>query len=460
MTPIVFETFRDKQSATDLQKIMKTAITGSVGKGKVQYVAAKNYNTGKATVNLFLVVDAAHVSAFENLIKQRGGTVSHGQATVAKETKDEKVTNKVVIHNATGGLDVHKMGEQIIKPAIGAKNDPLWVARSEKQEEEEQHKEYMKSDKPKPDPVKMVRASIKQAKKEGLLEPDAPQGAVDVLGRKKLNIAVDNNLLKQVAGVTKELPEYQKFAKAYEALAIKYEFTTDDDYEKVPVNIWRDLLTGLSNSGYIQGKIPYNGDPKFFILAYEGEKGQIVREKMLMDAMNGLQVYTRHASLYFDKIIDYLHRNGAGKPWAFWSGAGAKDAAREYAGEGMVLEGGVGSWFDEVYEFKPFTGTENMALWAAMSEMYAKKAAENLDKFKFVGYLGAGATREQSVFNKIEQPTFVKVANASLQVVPKITWYVVDCVKENNYWVGSGKNPTAFPNRQAALDNIKERYGG
>ena len=131
-----------------------------------------------------------------------------------------------------------------------------------------------------------------------------------------------------------------------------------------------------------------------------------------------------------------------------------------------LLEGSVGSFFaayeKEWIDFPKLTGTETLPLWAAMSEMYAEKAAESMAKFKFIGFVGPTATRDQSVFNKIEQPTFVEVITVRKRVPPpSIEWFVVDCEKDDKgNWVWTKKAPEKFSDRSAALARITQRYGG
>src|SRR5260370_13090820 len=201
MAPIKFETFRDTQSKSVLQKMMKDAVNAAAGKGKVHYVVAKNYKTPvkKETLSVFVIVDQAHQEQFRTLLKASGGAVSKGQASVVKETKDNKITNKVIIHTAEGALGKDRL-EADFKAAIGVTAaHPAWVALSEDQEEAVQAKDN--PPKPKPDAAKMVRASISQAKREGILEPDPPHGTVDVLGRPVKNIAVHNAILAKLSTV-------------------------------------------------------------------------------------------------------------------------------------------------------------------------------------------------------------------------------------------------------------------
>jgi hypothetical protein len=115
MAPIKFETFRDTQSKSALQKMMKDAVTAAAGKGKVHYVVAKNYKTPvkKETLSVFVIVDQAHQEQFKTLLKTSGGAVSKGQASVVKETKDNKVTNKVIIYTAEGALGKDRLETDI-----------------------------------------------------------------------------------------------------------------------------------------------------------------------------------------------------------------------------------------------------------------------------------------------------------------------------------------------------------
>ena len=79
----------------------------------------------------------------------------------------------------------------------------------------------------------------------------------------------------------------------------------------------------------------------------------------------------------------------------------------------------------------------------------------------FRGYVGQGATRDQSVFNKIEQPMFIEVLNVKKTVgVPNVDWYLVDCVQDGDRWKGTGNPSTKTASRDAALAAVTQRYGG
>jgi hypothetical protein len=180
---------------------------------------------------------------------------------------------------------------------------------------------------------------------------------------------------------------------------------------------------------------------------------------LLDQAMKGLKPFVDHAEMYLEKVIQ---KTKEGSTWAFWSGTGAKESAlKENENRGIVLEGTVGKWFETVSDFKDLTGgTEAMALWGAVSELYAKKAAEYYSKFKFIGFVGPGSTREQSVFNSIEQPTFVKVLETTTTVPPPpIEWYVTDCEADGGWWKWTGELSHKIGNNRAdALAEVKRRY--
>ena len=188
--------------------------------------------------------------------------------------------------------------------------------------------------------------------------------------------------------------------------------------------------------------------------------------------MGGLKPFVDHASKYLDKIVA---KGNSGATWAFWSGTGAEDAAK--AAGGVSLEGTVGSFFgkyqNEWIDWGKLLGadTATIPLWTSLSEMYAVKGAEYMAKYKFIGFVGPGATNDNNVFNSIEQPAFVEVFSVKKTVPPpSITWYVVDCDfdkspsgrdtyrGEKGTWKPTRKAPKKFDNRGAALGDITSRY--
>jgi hypothetical protein len=306
--------------------------------------------------------------------------------------------------------------------------------------------------------AKMVQASHEQARKEGKIDYE---------------IQFTNELVSNMAKASFESAEFGKFNQNFLAFLKKYGLEKmGSDAGKLPMKMWGKLLQGLVKSGYVKEQIPKAADGTSFILATKGPEGKPIREKLLAQAMEGLEPFTSHAGQYLDAVISKAEK---GATWAFWSGAGAEDAAKSTPG--VSLEGTVGSMFAAYYgewiNFPKLTGVADLALWAAMSEMYAKKAAESLSKFKFIGFVGPGATREQSVFNQIEQPVFVEVANAKAAVpTPHIDWFVVirdwqaDANGRATYkgakgnWIAPPvkRDHLEFNTRESALAKIVELY--
>ena len=399
--------FKSMSSALDVDKLIKQDIKNSAGKN-VEYVAVKNIKIGAKTTSLFFVAEKA--KAWEPVLKAlKPASLAMGECRVVK---GQGAKLEMAVKTATGASKADVM--TIAKTAIKDFN-PIDFA------------EYLAR------------------------ESNAKVG----------NFKVDQATFSQMLKVSNELAEYNKFAAAFHDLGKKYNLTDQPDYKKVPVNIWGELLKGLVKSGYVDEKIPKAADGKSFILAYTGKDGKIVREAVLAQAMTGLEKFTKHAGAYLDKVVAEVRKAGGKPTWSFWSGAGAQDAAKSENSGGVVLEGSIGSWFDKVWDFKPLTGVENLALWTSMSELYAQKAAQYYDTFSFRGYVGQGATRDQSVFNKIEQPTFIQVLNVKKTVdAPNVDWYLVDCVQDGDRWKGSGKPSIKFASRDAALAEVKKRYGG
>jgi hypothetical protein len=304
--------------------------------------------------------------------------------------------------------------------------------------------------------LKSLGVMSKKLFTQALVQQSYDQAAAE--GKLDWKAVLTPDVVDKMAKVTMEMGEYRKFASAFASFASAYNLGSEA--KQIPVNIWSDLIRALAKSGYIEGKIKHvTGDPKQFILAeMDKTTGKLVRDLLLKTAMEGLQPFIKHAELYLDKVIKRVKQ---GSKWAFWSGTGAKEAAQKEASGGIVLEGTVGKWFDEVWDFEKLTGgAKSLALWAALSELYAKKAAEYYNMFNFVGFVGPGATRDQSVFNKIEQPTFVDVMGAKAAVrAPNISWFVVDCRQDGDRWAWTGKASTPAADRAKALAKVTELYG-
>jgi len=406
--------FEKMSTPADVLKLMKQDMKNCVGKS-VKFVAAKNYQIGGKAMNLFIATDTPN--DFENFLKKKGATVATGEAKIALD--DGKAT--VFVKSAKGSLNSSVIASMI--PVID--NSMKGTVDGG------------------PNVPDMVKRSHDQARKEGKLDWE---------------FKPEPQMIHQLAMVGLETAEYQKFAAAFKNFVDDYKLK---NATTVPIKIWSDLIQGLAKSGYVKSAIPNTGDPDKFILAFKGSDGKPVREKLLASAMQSLNKFVGHASTYLDKVITELTKGGSKLTWAFWSGTGAQAAAKAEANGGIVLEGTVGSWFDKVWQFGAFTGVEDLALWASVSEMYAIKAAESYAQFKFVGYLGPGSTRDQSVFNKIEQPTFVQVLNVKKTVpAPTIDWFVVDCEQPSGstQWNWTKKPSTKSASRAEALNEIVRRY--
>lgn len=417
----------------DVRKLLFKDLKIAAGKPEVKFVVAKNYDVGGKPTQIFVVTEKRE--PFEKLFRDAHVQMSSGTATVRKEGGGIKI----VLKKVKGQLPADTVSELMFKVFA----DRKIVCTTAGAERDEAQKDDP-GGRAKPDAAALAASSHKRARAEGKIDWKAlstPDG------------------VKRMTKLTMETAQYKKFADEFEKLAKRYKFA---DYKKVPVNIWRDLIRGLADSGYLMDKIPKVDGTESFILATAGPQGQVLRQELLDSAMKSLKKYIVHAETYLDKVVEEINKAGTVQTWAFWSGAGAQHAARREAGRGVVLEGSIGSWFDSVWDFKALTGVENLPLWAAMSELYAKKAAENYRTFKFIGFLGAGATRDQSVFNKIEQPTFIEVLNVRERVAaPEVEWFVVDCVERSpGRWEGSGKPSIPVSSRAEGLRLVKERYGG
>lgn len=452
-----------------LQKAMKKEVEAAGGKTALFFAAKKFQPPKKGEKPMSLFVVSPDAKKLEAAVKPSGVPV----ATGACEVMVIDGITRVYIRKSSGALSVEgvatAVGDAIDdtsivgtstdpsldqaapggpKAPVAAKQSPEQLAKARAAADKE-HAEHEAAGSPasKKTGSEMAKESAEKAQQEGTRDR---------------GFDLDNATILKMTKLTMESAEYQKFANGFAAFARNCGLAASE-VQKIPVSIWAALLHGLVKSGYVKGKIKHvDGDPGQFILAeMDGPTGKLIRDELLSRAMEGLKPFVAHASAYLDKVI---RKTAQGSTWAFWSGVGAKDAARREANGGIVLEGTIGSWFDEVWDFKALTGnTESLALWATMSELYAKKAAEHFEKFRFVGFLGAGATRDQSVFNKIEQPTFIEVMGKRTQVKPpEIEWYVVDCAKgSDDKWAATGKPSQRIgSDRDAALAQVRQRYTG
>ena len=297
-------------------------------------------------------------------------------------------------------------------------------------------------------------------------------------GKVDWKAALTDEVVQQIGERTSQQGEYKKFEKDFNDFVKKYDLGSSA--EKYPFRIWNALIFSLCQAGKTGNGLPgwkaknlkRDSDKRFIISVIDSDASKTVRTAVAAQAMLQLQPFIEHAERHLDLVIDKLK---SGKEWAFWSGTGAKDAAKKET-NGVVLEGTIGGWFDSVWNFEPLTksavfkkesgftgeGTDTIVLWSAISELFARKAAENLGSFKFKGFVGPGSSKENTVFNAIEKPVMISVLDAKGKVEPDITWYVVDCEEQpagSGRWNWTKKKSTAYKSRGDALKGVKDRYG-
>ena len=412
----------------DVKKLMKQDLKNAAGK-EVKFVAVKNWKIGSTHMNLFIVTDVP--DKFVTLIKQNGSpTHSTGVAGVSLA----QGKTKVIVKKAAGGI-THEDVAKLVTPSVGDTSIVASTPEEEREQATKEHEEAELANRPKPNALEMARASHEEVGNFGW-KPD------------KAAIAA-------LAEATRQMPEYKKFKAAFDNFMSKYKLSNDG---KLPTDIWDKMFQSMYTSEYKTTRTDIEKVGDRFKLRVDGPGATKVREKALAKAMEGLKPFTEHAGKYLDKVIAQTE---SGKPWVFWSGTGAMDAAR--ASGGISLEGTVGSFFDEIKneDWGPLLGADQatIPLWAALSEMYAAKGAEHFNKFKYQGYVGPGANNEHNVFNSIEQPTLLEVLNAKATVkAPHIDWYVVLCDPNGSGWWKPNGKLKEFDSRQAALDYIKQEY--
>jgi hypothetical protein len=404
-----------KMKAVESTKLMKQDITNAAGK-EVEFVGALNVKVGTGEkTSLFALAEKPR--DWQDALK--GDPVIVGKCAIVKGPKLQVVVKKMT----AGSVDA----------AVKVFNDAVADAKFEIVDEDKLKKEQEKADKIK----KIVGDSYAKA---------------------GMKFEITDAQLLQFAKVSFKSAEFGKFNQGFQALARSYDLK-GPGVEKLPLQIWGDLLRGLKKSGYIQGLYKAQEGSTFSILGESDDKtGKIIREKALEQGMQDLGVFTKHAETYLTKVVEKVRASG-GDSWTFWSGWGAQQAALRENKKGVVLEGSIGKWFEETFDFPGLTGgVQSILLWAGMSELYAQTAARYYNAFKFKGYVGPTATRDQSVFNKIEQPTFIEIFKAKKRVnPPEVAWHVVNGEVKLNAagtkyeWDSTERPAIAVASRSAAL---------
>jgi len=457
LTPLLL---KDAVNADVVQKAMTADLKNFAGKSGVKFVAAKNYVIKGKTINLLIVSD--NILPYEAIIKTQAKALrAKGTCDVAKDATTGKT--KVTIKSSSGQMladGIAKLLPLVTNHDANVEADhfvPGAAPAAKSSDELQKAKDARKDNADKA--LEMAKRSHEEARlpTKNLMKGEKPGPKLDWPEFKP-----DDASIARLGRLADEWEEYQTFAEAYEKLAVEYDFKKDPDYKKVPVNVWHALIKGMTESGYITANIPkVDGDPWKLIFANRAPNGGMIREELLKRAMLGMQVYIRHAGANLDKVAKAVEANG-GKTWSFWSGEGAKNAALAEAGDGVVLEGSIGSWYDKIWKFEHLTGVNDMLLWNSMSELYARKAAEYYQKFKFIGFIGPGGGADTTVFVNIERPTLIQVLNVEKRVpVPDIDWRVVVCRKkesERSGYEGTGAPSISVPSRMEAVAEVKRRY--
>lgn len=405
--------------AAESKKLMQKDIVNSAGK-ELMFVGALNVKVGTGEKSaLFAVTDKP--KEWQDALK--GQPVIVGKCAITKGAKMQVVVKEVKTGSMAAALKVFK--------------DSVADAKFEVVDAEQAKKDQEKADKIK----KIVGDSYAKA---------------------GMKFELSDAQLLQFAKASFKTAEFAKFNNGFQAMIKDYGMH-GPGAEKLPLQIWGDLLRGLKKSGYIEGLYKAQEGSSFSVLGEDDKNGKVVREKALEQGMQDLEVYIKHAEKYLKAVVDKVKKAG-GDSWAFWSGWGAKEAAIRENKSGVVLEGSIGKWFDEVWDFKALTGgVQSILLWSAMSELYAQTAASYYDKFTFNGYVGPTATREQSVFNKIEQPTLIEIFKSKKRVdAPPTVWHVVNgeikvSADGKKYeWDNTERPAVKVGSRDEALKKVKE----
>jgi hypothetical protein len=378
--------------AAESQKLMRQDIKNNLGK-ELQFVAALNVKVGTGEkTSLFAVTDKP--KEWQEALK--GQKVMVGKCQIVKGPKTQIVIKSVV--SGTFEAAAHLV-------ELALKDRSFEGVNSEELERDRQKAEKIR---------KIVGDSYTKAQRKGKIDR---------------GFDISDAQLQAFAKNSLRSTEFAKFNTGFRSLLAKYELAgvgIPGKPEQLPIDIWSALIDGLRKSGYIKGLYDATDDG-YNILATTDEKhNKLIREKALEDGMKDLKVFVEHAQTYFVKVIEQVKKRG-GTTWAFWSGFGAQAAALREQSSGVVLEGSIGKWFEDWWDFKGLTGgVHSILVWSTISELYAKTAAAYYESFKFHGYVGPGANRDQSVFNKIEQPMFIEVLKAKKRSVkPEIEWHVV-----------------------------------
>ena len=295
--PMTIKSFKEAKTKAQLQAKMKESIEKA--SGDVRFVAAKDYKLAGAAMPVFMVVDKVQEFLTE-IKKQDGVKFGEGEATVEKVGTKTKVTIKTV----RGGLPAYATSTLV---KLAAANDADIIGAIPDSSPSPEHTSVVTNEKV----AKIVQDSHNVARREGKIDYE---------------IQFTNELVTNMAKASFESAEFGKFNQNFLAFLKKYELEKlGSDAGKLPMKMWGKLIQGLVKSGYVKEIIPKATDGTSFILATRGPEGKPIREKLLAQAMEGLEPFVSHAGQYLDAVVS---KSQQGATWAFWSGAGAEDAAK------------------------------------------------------------------------------------------------------------------------------------
>lgn len=421
--------------AIAVKKDLRATAANAHGKDRF-FFAIKDFKTADGKkVALFFVTDKPK-DWEATLNRKKVPTLMSGTCAVMKGAEDPKKT-QILIKKCLGGTPatIAKLVD------VALYKDPTFQAHDIADVDTAKVPGPQNSDKsapPRKSGEEVARASYEQAKKDN---PKFDRNFDDY----------DPKVVRAQARIALEYSEYKRFRKDVKEFCTAYGIPLD---EKDVLKIWWELLDGLAKGNYFDPFVQKAGGWNKF---GDEKEGKIIREALLTNAMEALSKFSDHATAYLEKAVATLKDNPS-KVWAFWSGTGAKDAAKAEVKDGIVLEGSIGGWFENVWNFTALRGVNNMAVWTSLSNAYASTAAKYRSEFKFRGYVGIGGTREQNVWNMVEKPALMRVLNVEMPaVVNGVDWYVAN-MKWNfdkNEWERVGPS-FSVPNREAVAAKLKE----
>jgi hypothetical protein len=200
---------------------------------------------------------------------------------------------------------------------------------------------------------------------------------------------------------TLKSPQYQQFKGRFIKLADDLTMPGGDARAQ---EIWLKVVTALQRTHGAYQTAPND--------AKTGRKD--LTSEAFQQVMSQFEPITHALKPYMEK---FAHGKGS---WAFWSGKPAVEVAKRNA-ESALEKSALGSLFDNIN----INGSWDIQMWASLSKAYATHAAQHVGEAEFRGFVGMGSSADQSIFNKIEQPTFVGMLNEHAKAKLQLSWFAV-----------------------------------